>query len=219
MKKKRIGGAAAPRWSRADYREALARLVRRQLECAKRGEIGSLLWRVAFGEDCQLIVDYCRILGIATPIPLLEDGIEDFPPTWFVPQGVPLPAERAEWDRTALSSYLFAAEPRHPTTLPAVNLLAVHTIGEWLERWEREPDRKPSKPDDPFRPAAWFAAVKIKDGTLRKWKGERKIRTKKLGSRINLYSVRDAAKLKMIDFDVCVAICSKAEMKQYGDDD
>lgn len=178
--------------SKDDYRKALIRLVRRQLDCARRGVIGSEAWKTAFSHDVRMIDRYALIAGIEAPVIELVVPADDEPPEihgWLIRECADMPSD-------------FPTKPptRHlhhipPDELDAVNLIAIHVLADWIERAEH--NQAAGKSHGEFMPAAWFKGVRINGTTLRSWAKRGKIQTQG-SSRARLYHAETAFVLRRI---------------------
>jgi hypothetical protein len=182
--------------TRAHYRQAVVRLVRRQLDCARRGLIGTDHWFLAFRRDFR---DIKTFAGWARfPAPCIErydepreigpDGGVDHPGRneWEISDGIPVhyfPRSEARPSTIGIEG-----EMQDPDVLAALNLAATHVLSEWLE-WVETANEQDLETD--LMPPAYFEPlVKANAENLRKWRDAGKIGGTKAGSgREVLYSV------------------------------
>jgi hypothetical protein len=183
MTKKTPNPATAPRRrpinNRAQYRQAVIRLVGRQLDCARRGLIGSPEWLMAYAGDAMHISVYARQARIPAPSVRFfqggtsPDGRMEWPDEWIGEEGVPInhiptePPSRRRIVIPATDGRLDAA------VLRAVNLAAAHVYAEWLD-WIETADERVD--DDDMMPAAYFEPItQASPASLRKWRDVGKI--------------------------------------------
>jgi hypothetical protein len=198
--------------SEQELRRALLRIVARQLECARLGLIGAPEYRLAFSDDLKVARHFCERLKIHNPLPfLIEDGeIEGFSGAWIVPAP----------PRLFQSATLFNNPSQHfnltdPNTLRAVNLLAKHTLAEFLEDFNAEPKRGELKTPDDYMPARYFKPANIKSSTLQKWKANDKIGHRTRNGK-NHYHVRRALELAVIEYETGRADCDNKLRDEIG---
>lgn len=196
-----------------ELRRALLRIVTRQLECARLGLIGAPEYWLAFADDLQVTRHFCERLKILNPLPfLIEDGeIEGISSVWIVPAP----------PRLFQSATLFNAPSQHfdptdPNTLRAVNLLAKHTLAEFLEDFKAEPKRVELKAAEEYMPARYFEVAKIWSSTLRKWASNGDIKPKKINGR-NHYPARRAFELDgRYSYELGRAACDNRQREELG---
>lgn len=182
--------------TRAHYRQAVIRLVRRQLDCARRELIGTPEWEMALGDDFRFIRRYSALARIPAPeVDYREDdyftdpftGEQEMTPAgWYIKEGIPthrLPTERESQRIIGITD-----NPHDPAVRRAVNLLATHVLEEWLE-WIETADERTL--DHDMMPAAYFEPLqKANPENLRKWRDAGKIAgTKPGGGREITFSV------------------------------
>jgi len=216
-KKRKPAGSQPPattEWlpsTRSEYREALIRLVRRQLGCARRGEIGTRAWELAYRGDLE------RIDAYVIPASLWIDAL----PRWYPPQfGSP-----ASWiviEPEPMPNPTLTLGPTHqfhvipaddPDAIQAVNMIAVHTLARWLVLAKAVPnDSKSAKRpyEDQWRFYDWFRPAGISGDTLRKWHQHKKIRVEKRNGK-NVYNVGDAFYLCGLTPAAAYVCCTNAE--------
>ncbi len=183
--------------TRAHYRQAVVRLVRRQLDCARRGLIGTEHWFLAFPKDFHDIKKFASWARL--PAPHIErfdepreigpDGGVDHPGRndWVISDGIPVhsfaPSHEAFPSRVSIDG-----EMQDPDVLAALNLAATHFLSEWLE-WVETANEQDLETD--MMPPAYFEPLlKANAENLRKWRDAGKIVGTKAGSgREVLYSV------------------------------
>jgi hypothetical protein len=202
------------KWTRDDYREALIRVVERQLACARAGIIGTPAWELAFKEQLYCANRfYAKEAGLRSPLPWVYSEDHDRFQLWVVPEGKPMPG----WGGpTGHANYDFEVD--HPEALKAVNLLAVHTLNDWL-LLVRSPrgSQRPIVASDRYEPANWFAPAKIKASTLRGWLKKKEIPVRKI-QRVNHYLVERAFQLAGVAPHIGEVACDNAVRKRMGVD-
>jgi hypothetical protein len=195
-----------------DFRRALLRLVTRQLECARLGLIGAPEYWLAFSDDLQLARHFCERLKIHNPLPfLIEDSeIEGISGVWIVPA-----PPRLFKSVTLFNNPSQHFDPTDPNTLRAVNLLAKHTLAEFLEELKAEPKRVELKAADEYMPARYFKHAKIESSTLQKWKANKKIGNRTRNGK-NYYQVRKAFELAGIPYELGRSVCDNKQREELG---
>lgn len=174
--------APAPRTvltTRAHYREAVVRLVRRQLELARNGQIGSPEWFLAFrfdGRQIQRFSGWARFdapwVDIVThpsgPDPD-EDGVEY---VWEITEGIEVHAA-SPYHPARCAVHHIGVDDENPDTLKAVNLLVAHVSQEWLDSLDRPSDAEETSS---WMPASYFIPLpRANSESLRKWRDAGKI--------------------------------------------
>ena len=195
-----------------ELRGALLRIVTRQLECARLGLIGAPEYRMAFSDDLQVARHFCERLKILNPLPFLVEDleIEGISSVWIVPAPT----------RLFQSATLFNAPSQHfdptdPNTLRAVNLLAKHTLAEFLEDFKAEPKRVDLKVPEEYMTAHYFEPL-IESATLRKWASNGDIKPKKINGR-NHYPDRRAIELDgRYPYELCRTVCDNKHRDALG---
>lgn len=178
--------------TRAHYREAMIRYVRRQLDCAKRGLIGSEEWFLTLDWDTDTIERYSQWSRV--PVATVRLLTREYPNgdeerVWKITAGIPehsiSPREPAFGPRYDIYA---EPDPAAPAVLRAVNLLAAYVMQEWLDAIE---DSEATGAGEEMMPAAYFEPLKTANpDTLRKWREAGKIEGKKAhNSRDALYAV------------------------------
>jgi hypothetical protein len=195
-----------------ELRSALLRIVTRQLECARLGLIGAPEYWLAFADDLQVTRHFCERLKILNPLPfLIEDGeIEGISSVWIVPA-----PPRAFQSATLFNDSSQHFDPTDLNTLRAVNLLAKHTLAEFLEDFKAEPKRVELKAAEEYMPARYFEPAKIKPSTLQKWKANDKIGHRTRNGK-NHYHVRKAFELAGIEYETGRAACGNKQREELG---
>jgi len=181
-----------------DYRRELVRLVRRQLDCARMGTIGSPAWKLAFGRDLDQIEDCHYWTKIPHPVPVLtvpafiERG-QKRTAEWSMIDSTPSPMAERDW---GMRWHVYRIDASRPDALEAVNQLAARVIAEWLEWMEAEEAEAASRDDD-FMPANYFKGVQITQSKLRDWKRRGRLQASSIRKRgrENLYNVVDVLRL------------------------
>jgi hypothetical protein len=216
MAKKKTPGRAGPRIDRFgdvpsidDYRHELVRLVRRQLDCARDGTIGTPAWKLAFGADIDRIRECEYWTKLPHPVPeLTYPGCikrgEKAKPEWSVIDSVPAPMAEREW---GLRFHTYTIDATKPDALQAVNQLAARVIPEWLKWMKRIDARARSE----FQPASYFKGIGLTAGKLRDWVRHERLKDdeiRELGSN-NLYEVDAVMRLVNIDPKRGRMICKK----------
>lgn len=195
-----------------EVRRALLRVVTRQLECARLGLIGAPEYWLAFADDLQATRHFCERLKILNPLPfLIEDGeIEGISSVWIVPA-----PPRVFQSATLFDGSSQHFDPTDPNTLRAVNLLAKHTLAEFLEDFKAEPKRVELKAADEYMPARYFEQANINYSTLQKWKANDKIGHRTRNGK-NHYHVRKAFELAGIAYEIGRAACDNKQREELG---
>jgi len=186
--------------------------VTRQLECARLGLIGAPEYWLAFADDLQVTRHFCERLKILNPLPfLVEDGeIEGISSVWIVPA-----PPRAFQSATIFNDSSQHFDPTDLNTLRAVNLLAKHTLAEFLEDFKAEPKRVELKDDEEYLTAHYFEPL-IESATLRKWASNGDIKPKKIKGR-NHYPDRRAFELHgRYPYEWCRTVCDNKHRDALG---
>jgi hypothetical protein len=169
-----------------DYRKALIQLVRRQLDCARRGLIGTPAWERAYRTDLKKFSRYALMAAVEAPVVELYIPSEDEPREmygWIVQEAVELPGDFFTKPRVR-EMHVFRADD-----LEAMNLMAANVLADWIEQVTHDPEAAARSGE--FMPARWFKGVKINISTLRSWSNRKKIETHGKG-RTKLYHVATA---------------------------
>jgi hypothetical protein len=184
--------------TQAHYRQAVVRLVRRQLDCARRGLIGSDEWFLAYDLDFGNIKRYASWARFPAPhIERVDDPENEengYPGRndWTVSDGIPLHSISQRVEAIATVHYI-CGDVQDPVVLAALNLRATHVLSEWLEWVETAPERNL---ETDMMPASFFEPIKTASAdNLRKWRDAGKISGTKSGSgKENLFSVASVLK-------------------------
>jgi hypothetical protein len=183
--------------TRAHYRQAAVRLVRRQLDCARSGLIGTDKWFRAFSEDFSKIRRYARwarfhaphVERFDEPPEMASAGVMFYPGRndWVIEDGIPVHSISPLHDATR-QHVTIEGEMQDPDVLAALNLAATHVLSEWLE-WIETAQEQDLETD--MMPPAYFEPIKTANAdNLRKWRDAGKIVGAKSGrGREVLYSV------------------------------
>jgi hypothetical protein len=186
----------------AKYRAALIRLVRRQLDCARRGLIGTPAYWRAYRADLMKLSTYSLIARIEPPLVDLIPSDDD-PDTWrwAVQEAVAFPPARP-FQPECREVYYFDHDD-----LEAMNLIAANVLADWVDRVTKDP--KDTTYDGSFMPVSWFKGAKIHPSTLQTWKKAGKIKTR--GEKPHtLFDANQAFVLWGIQPEQGFALCSKA---------
>jgi hypothetical protein len=207
MAKKALKKATTPTPEKADpgpfaanrdhYLRTVVRLVRRQLDCARRGLIGSEEWFKALEQDFRHVERYSLIGRFSAPeirfwwAERTSDPPGEIPARWHIQEGIP--THRVPGEPPSLEQHCILGELDKPATIRAVNLLATHVLQEWLEWIETAPERDLATD---MMPAAYFEPIRVASAeNLRKWRDAGKIVGTKAGSgREVLYSITSVLK-------------------------
>jgi hypothetical protein len=178
--------------TRAHYRQAVIRLVRRQLDCARRGLIGTDHWFLAFRWDFHNVERWASWVRLAAPhIERFdwppEEGVHSGRNEWVIYEGIPVHSISPRHEATR-QHVTIQGEMQDPDVLAALNLAATHVLSEWLE-WVETANEQDLETE--MMPPAYFEPlVKANAENLRKWRDAGKIGGTKAGSgREVLYSV------------------------------